>query len=156
MVPLYWDSHILETTLLPLGQKPRKHQTTPFWSCLVVLRTLPILSIGTFHRYRQLAEGLVHWDSLVSSFQVFLFGRYCQKYLKKAWFLAIFVIFFAIFVVLDATQIVQQYVLLMWAVSNPVYMVIISMIILIARTLTGHMTLFCNLIDDSSYIVPRN
>ena len=40
--------------------------------------------------YRQLAEGLVYGNSLVSSFQVFLFGRYCQKYLKISWFLAIF------------------------------------------------------------------
>ena len=109
-VPLHWNSHFLETILIPLGQKPRKTpKTTPFWSRFVVgTRTPQILNDGASRHYRRLAEGLVHWNSLVSSFQVFLFSRYCQKYLKNAWFLAIFCSIFGIFVVLDATWIVPH------------------------------------------------
>ena len=36
MVPLHWNSHYLETILLPLGQKPRKTpKTTLFWNRLI-------------------------------------------------------------------------------------------------------------------------
>ena len=70
-VSLHWDSSILETTLLTLGQEARKTpKKTPVWSRLVGTRTPQIQNEGDSCHYRRLKEGLVHWNSLVSSFHV--------------------------------------------------------------------------------------
>ena len=69
MVPLHWNSHFLETVLLPLGQKPQKHQKRRHFkiASLLGLENL-ILNKGASHHYKRFAEGLVHWNSLVSKY----------------------------------------------------------------------------------------
>ena len=57
-------------------------------SCAIIMEDFIIITsidhniIIDYVTYKWLVEGLIYTNSLVSSFQVFLFGRYCQKYLK--------------------------------------------------------------------------
>jgi hypothetical protein len=100
VIPLHWYSHFGRLHCSARNFENHHFENDSFWSRLVVgIRTPQILNEGAFHQYRRLAEGLVYFNRLVSSFQVFLFGRYCQKCLKNARFLAtIFCDFLAIFV----------------------------------------------------------
>ena len=64
---------------------------------------------GASCHYRRLAEGIVHWNILVSSFYVFCLVDIVKTVWKMRDFWPVFVIFgaiFSIFVILDVTQIV--------------------------------------------------
>ena len=74
----------LYTTSTVKPESSKNTKNTPFLSRLVFGTRTPQILNGASCHHGQLKEGLVHWNSLVSSFQVFLFVRYCQKHLKSA------------------------------------------------------------------------
>ena len=113
MVPLHWNSHVLKTILLLLGQKPRKTPKKQRHFEVASLLRLELLRYyeGACRHYRLLVEGLMYWNSLVSSSWVFLFGRHCQKVFGGCVLFGHFCDFgaiFGFFVVLNATRIVPH------------------------------------------------
>ena len=75
VVPLHWDGYFWGTILLLLDQEPLKHSHFEVASLLGLRRIPQMLNEGASCHYNgQLAEGIVHWKTLVPSFQVFPFA----------------------------------------------------------------------------------